>query len=786
MRRVIDFNMDWQFHKGDISPEDIKNAKWDEIKIPHTWNNLDGQDGGNDYYQGKSWYRKNLGKELIPSGFDKDVYIRFGAASKRAEVYLNGEMVGCHDGGFASFTIRLTDKLTYVNDEILVMVDNSRDLPIYPMQADFTFFGGLYREISLICFDTTKHFRVDEYGVDSLFVTPKVDGTLNIETELQNMEKDVTFSAKIYELNGDSKELVKEIDELSLNRASTGLLEGSILLDDVALWNGSQDSNLYILEIGLGDRNCSFLLDELSTTFGFRSFNVDPDKGFFLNGRSYPLHGVCRHQDRENMGWAITKKEHDEDMELIKDIGANTVRLAHYQQAPYFYDLCDKNGIVVWAEIPFISVYDSRKEADENLLLQIKELVMQNYNHPSICFWGIANETGIGGESKAQYDILKKLNALVKELDVTRLTTMANFGGTNPDSVLFHSTDVASYNIYKGWYEGVAEDIGTFCDEMHRKLEGIPLGISEYGADAVLKWHSSDPKVKDYTEEYQAFVHETALKAFKDRSYLFGTWLWNMFDFAADGRDEGGCKGRNNKGLVTYDRKIKKDAFYIYKALWSKDPFVYICGKRFIKRCKDKIVVKVYSNSDAVQLYVNEKYFGERKDGEGSFVFENVPLSEGVNKIEARAFWTEADFERSTINDADRRGIMFSDTLIVEKVDSEPQEYIYKEDKNLSEAVTQWFAGITGSDEVQVKEIILNEGYLSVNDPLEVIYKYKEGYETIQELVIKPMALVNPSMAERMKTGGAMSFSSIWNHISKMFPDDLIYVVNERLNKIKK
>ncbi len=781
MRKELGLNSHWFFYKGDISFENIESYDWEAISLPHTWNNLDGQDGGNDYYQGKAWYRKKLGKELIPEGFDKDVFVRFGAASKRAEIYLNGELIGIHEGGFAAFTVSLTDKLRGENDELLVMVDNSRELPIYPMQADFTFFGGLYREASLICFDSKEHLKVDAYGVDGIFVTAQADGGVTLRTCLQHNFDGASFCLKVYEGNGEAGKLVKEIDNLPVCENASGFLEGSFTVNEAKLWDGVGSPFLYSLELEL--KNGDHLCDLITAIFGFRSFRVDVDEGFILNERVYPLHGVCRHQDRENMGWAITGKEHVEDMELIREIGANTVRLAHYQQAPYFYDLCDKNGMVVWAEIPFISVYDTRKEADENLLLQMSELIMQNCNHPSICFWGIANETGIGGESPEQYRILKELNSLTKKLDPTRLTTMASFGGTKPDSPLFHSTDVATYNIYKGWYEGVAEDLGPFCDEMHKELKDVPLGISEYGADAVMMWHSDCPKVKDYTEEYQAFVHEEALKAFRERPYLFGTWLWNMFDFAADARDEGGCKGRNNKGLVTYDRKTKKQAFYLYKALWSTDPFVYICGRRFTKRWENTIQVKVYSNCRLLQLIVDGKIFSEKSSDSGIFIFENVPLSAGKTVLEAKALYTH---EVMRSEEKTGKDYVASDTLTIEKVNEIPAEYIFKEEKNLSEAVTQWFAGIAGEEETDVKELTVNEGCLSVFDPLEEVYKCKEGYEAIQELVAKPMAMVNPQMADRMKTGGSMSLHSIWHHISKMFPDELLYVVNERLNKIRK
>lgn len=787
MRKIIDFNKNWQFHKGDVSFDNLEEFLWEEISLPHTYNNLDGQDGGNDYYKGVTWYRKKLGQNIIPDGYDKDVYIRFGAASKKADVYVNGELAASHEGGFSAFTISLTGKLTDSDNEILVKVDNSAELPIYPMFADFTFFGGLYREVSLICFDCEEHFKVDEYGVDALLVTPDVSGKVLVKTKIHGGE-DKNLCCKVRVCEALKKAHETDEDDKTSKCVVTKIdtpwnITSELTIESPKLWDGLKTPFLYNLEIQLLSENSiddlsdnagndiddsSNCLDRISTTFGFRSFKVDADTGFFLNGRSYPLHGVCRHQDRENMGWAITSKEHDEDMELIKEIGANTVRLAHYQQAPYFYDLCDKNGFIVWAEIPFISKYDERPKADDNLRSQLKELIMQNYNHPSICFWGIANETGMGGECDGMYKITKELNSIAKELDSTRLTTIANIGSTTTDSPLFHSTDITTYNEYKGWYEGSYDEHGDFCDEKHAELGNIPLGISEYGADAVLKWHSASPRVKDYTEEYQAILHEKAITAFNERKYLFGTWLWNMFDFGADNRDEGGSKGRNNKGLVTYDRKIKKQAFYLYKALWSDDPFVYVCGKRFTKRCEDKIDIKVYSNCQKVQLFINGELF-EEKQGKAVFVFENVTLSEKNTEIVAKG-----------------KNTICEDFVVIEKVSQCPDEYIFKEEKNVSESVAQWFAGLTDSENSHFGELTVKEGFLSVYDPMEEVYRYKEGFEVMQELVAKPLSLIKPDMAERMKTGGAMSFHNIWNHISKMLPDDLIYVVNERLNSIKK
>ncbi len=795
MRTVWKWNSDWGFRKGETKDG---NEAWECVTLPHTWNAADGQDGGSDYYQGAAWYQKTLTKEERW----KQVYLRFGAVSKTAEVWCNGTLCGSHRGGFAAFTVDLTPYLADGENEILVKADNSADLPVYPEQADFTFFGGIYRDVELICFDTEAHFDVAGCGTDAIFVDTAVrepdrravklpeDGCVKIRVCVTGGAR---VRAKIYDADencvaetgdaavcgvpadaGDST-VRGSVTGRTGGRAAGGSVTGQpgavtvlcleAVVPDARRWKGAEDPYLYRVCAELFEGDAA--VDCIEASFGFREFSVDAEKGFFLNGASYPLRGVCRHQDREHMGWALTEREHLSDMAVIREIGANTIRLAHYQQSPYFYDLCDRNGLIVWAEIPFISVYDPREEADENLRQQLRELILQNYNHPSVCFWGLANELGIGGESEAMYAILRELQQTAKELDAGRLTTIANVGMTKTDSPLFHISDLTSYNEYMGWYEGTADDHGTFCDERHAQIPDIPLAVSEYGADSVLSWHSEEPKVKDYTEEYQAIVHEKAYAAFEKRPYLWATWLWNLFDFAADGRDEGGCQGRNNKGLVTFDRQTRKQAFYFYKACWSSEPFVYICGKRFTKRAKDEITVKVYSNQPAVKLWVNGVYAGETS-GRCVFTFEQVALSERFTELYVKT----------------PDGC--SDTLIIERVDAAPEEYIYKEEKKISGEVAQWFANLVPAGDTIVKEIVIREGYLSVDDSMDVLCRYKEAQEALQELIVTPLAAANPAMAGRFSAGGALTFTSIWHHIGKMLPDEAYYLLNERLNKIPK
>jgi len=738
MRKIINWNQDWQFAKCETAAD----ASWEPVTLPHTWNALDGQDGGGDYYQGIGWYKK----EFTIDSVWKRIYVRFGAVSKTAEVFCNGRKVGAHAGGFSAFTVDLSDCLHEGKNELTVRADNSEELPVYPRSADFTFFGGAYRDVELICFDTQNHFDVTTFGTDALFVTANADGRVKVNVFAPDGQS-VAFM-----IQDGSGQTVAKAEAVSHD----GMAQASLCVPKPHLWNGLEDPYQYRAVAKMeGDAVC--------TNFGFRSFCVSPEQGFFLNGRQYPLHGVCRHQDRENLGWALTEKEHLEDMTLIREIGANSIRLAHYQHAPYFYDLCDRNGMVVWAEIPFISVYDDRREADDDLRSQLRELILQNYNHPSICFWSIANELGIGGESEAMLGMLKELNAMAKQLDPSRLTTMANVGMTMPESEQFHITDLASYNEYMGWYEGTPDDHGKFCDERHSRMPQVPLAITEYGADSVLSWHSAEPKCKDYTEEYQAIVHEKAYADFEKRPYLWGTWLWNMFDFAADARDEGGCKGRNNKGLVSYDRKTKKQGFYFYKAKWSREPFVYLCGKRFTKRHEEKIQVKVYSNAPEVSLWVNGGFI-ETLRGDTVFRFDGVALTETFNEITVKTPAGQTD------------------TLILEKVAEKPKEYTYVAEKAVSSNVAQWFA----AQAPVKKELVVREGFLSVEDPLETVYRYPEGKAAVQELIQTPLRMAHPAMAARMDTGGGMSFASIWNHISKLLPDEAIYLLNDRLNKIPK
>ncbi len=602
-RRTININQAWTFigpHGGSVP-----------VDLPHTWNATDGQDGGNDYWRGTCVYQKTFPRPGF--GPDERVYLEFQGVNASARVVLNGQEVGAHDGGYSTFRWDVTDLLKEEN-ALTVHVDNSRNDRVYPQKADFTFYGGIYRDVSLIIVNKC-HFDMDYYGGSGIKVTAKpVDNYTRGEVVVETWRNGKEGEVHITILDEDGKEA-----------ATAGLPIVKLSLPDVHLWNGVRSPYLYTAVATLTVEGQE--VDRVSTRFGVRDFYVDPSEGFFLNGQSYPLHGVSRHQDWKGIGNAITREHHDTDMAMIRELGANTIRLAHYQHDQYFYDLCDQYGMVVWAEIPYIS--EHMPNGRDNTISQAKELVIQNYNHPSIVVWGVSNEITISTKDKKDMlDNHRVLNDLYHELDPTRLTTLACYAMCGPFNKSAHITDVVSWNLYLGWYVPGLWLNDLWMGFFHLFHPKRPLGYSEYGCEAMPNLHSSKPRRGDHTEEYQCIYNEYMLNCFAKHPYLWATHLWNMFDFAADARDQGGEPGMNHKGIVTFDRKTKKDSFYLYKAWWSDQPFVHICGRRYVDRPEAVTTVKVYSNQKKVALYANGKLV-EEKSGDKVFAFK-VPLAGDV------------------------------------------------------------------------------------------------------------------------------------------------------------
>lgn len=680
MRNIVSFNDNWKFIKNAADEVEAAKGEGESIALPHTWNAVDGQDGGNDYHRGTCWYVKKFAK---PEKNETDkAYLEFCGAAMTAEIYLNGEKISRHEGGYSTFRVEITERLEEENT-LVVSVDNSNNTTVYPQTADFTFYGGLYRDVNLIIVPET-HFELAYCGSQGIKVTPVVN--------LEEKKAVVTVEAWVC---GDADMVTFEVNQEKINASlEDGRAKAEFVIENVHLWDGVDDPYLYTAKAFMENG------DIVSTRFGCRKYYIDPQKGFFLNGHPYLLRGVSRHQDFKGVGNALTIEHHKKDMEIIKEIGATTLRLAHYQHAQEFYDLCDENGLIVWAEIPYITMH--MKNGRANTLSQMEELVVQNYNHPSIICWGLSNE--ITAASAVDDDLLENhrlLNNLCHRLDSTRLTTMANVFMLEMDSPILEIPDINSYNLYFGWYLGELEQNDEFFDEYHEKYPDRVIGFSEYGADANPQYQAAVPEKGDYTESYQAVYHEHILQMIEKRPWLWATHVWNLFDFAADGRDEGGKHGENQKGLVTIDRKTKKDAFYLYKAAWNKkEPFVHLCGKRYVDRTEDVTEVKVYSNQSKITLVVDGKEF-ETQTGKTIFKF-NVPIS-GEHKITA-------------IADS------CTDSITVKKVEEENQDYIFIK----RSPVTNWF----DADE-------LDPECFSINDKLAEIKANPKAGAIIDEMMAK-------------------------------------------------
>ena len=733
MRKIILLDKNWTFYKNPDS------TQGEEVSLPHTWNAVDGQDGGNDYYRGTCKYECHFSRPELET--DGKAYLEFDGAAMTADVVINGTKAVHHEGGYGAFRADITQ---YLKDEnkLEVYVDNSDNTKVYPQKADFTFYGGLYRMVKLVTV-SKNHFELDYAGGTGIKVTPEV--TL---TDAAAKKADAKVTVELW-MVGDAEAVTVTIDgQQKETPVENGYAKAVFDLTDVHLWDGVDDPYLYTAKAELSDG------DSVETTFGCRSFSIDPQKGFFLNGRSYPLRGVSRHQDRAGAGNALTNEMHREDMEIIKELGANTIRLAHYQHAQEFYDLCDENGMIVWAEIPYITMHMS--DGTENTLSQMRELVVQNYNHPSIVCWGLSNEiTAASAVNEELLENHRKLNDLCHALDMTRPTVMADVFMLETDSPMLEIPDMNSYNLYFGWYLGELEQNDSFFDAYHNTYPDRVIGLSEYGADANPAYHSANPERGDYTEEYQCIYHEHMAKMIEERPYLWATHVWNLFDFAADGRDEGGKHGVNQKGLVTIDRKLKKDAFYLYKAYWSKTPFVHVCGRRYVERTEDVTEIKVYSNEQSVTLFVDGV---ERETSEGSKVFKfKVPIT-GTHKIRAVSGTCE-------------------DEITVKKVQKSNPDYIF----NKQGDVVNWF----DRDDFKADHYSISDtlGELAQNEMANAIVQRLMAQASASRGDVAESVKDNPALQRMMQR---MTLVSLLKQAGDAVSEEQMKALNDALQKIPK
>ncbi len=641
-RKEILLNNNWMFR---FSWQVQKNSE-ERVDLPHTWNAQDALSGKQDYFRGIGNYRKVLPISDELKG--KRLYLRFEGANTVTNLFVNQKQVGEHRGGYGAFVFDITDYVDYGKDnELLVRVNNALQLDIMPLVGDFNFYGGIYRDVYLVVAEE-EHISLTDYASPGVYLIQnsvtkdKANVTAKVMLSNYSADKDAKLTLNITD---GKKNIVSKTENIVLKNGTNESHEINFSIDKPRLWNGKKDPFMYQAEITLSVDGV--VKDVVKQPLGLRFYHTDATEGFFLNGEHIKLRGICRHQDRAEVGNALRPEHHDEDMDIIMEMGTNAMRLAHYPQASYFYDLADKNGLIVWAEIPFIGPggyaergYVNQQSFRDNGKEQLKELIRQHFNHPSICMWGLYNELKTEGDSPTDY--IEELNAVAHNEDPTRPTVAASFLGD--DNPLTPHSDLIAWNKYYGWYGGGFDHMGTWADGFHKRFPQYKLGVSEYGAGASI-YHQQEeltPTVATswwHPENWQTAYHIGNWKAINERPFIWGSFIWNLFDFGAAHRTEGDRPGINDKGLVTFDRKVKKDSYYFYKANWNKEePLVYISERRNTKRTNNTTSVTVFTNFPEAELWVNGKNSGTQKaDGYATITWENIALQHGNNTMEVRA-----------------------------------------------------------------------------------------------------------------------------------------------------
>jgi beta-galactosidase len=643
----------WRFLQGDptglagqaMSPADPNwiDSSWQAVSIPHCWGWEEAQQG-KDFYRGPGWYRREL---AVTPETGKRYFLRFEAASLVADVYLNGKLLGEHRGGFGAFCFEITTNLSANGTNLLaVRVDNTKFPDIAPLSGDFSVYGGLYRPVHLLVTGEENFTPIDHASPGVAWLQTSVTQTqavLDVTVQISNGTKEnqpQMLVATVLDVDGNP--VARSEQKIILAPSVTAPYWLRVTVPQPHLWNGRKDPYLYKAVVEL--RSANEVVDSVGQPLGLRYYSIDPDKGFFLNGQPYNLHGVDKHQDRFNKGWAVSEADLDEDISLIKEMGCTVIRCAHYQHSDYFYSLCDKAGILVWAEIPQVNEIRDTPQFEEASRNQLLDLIRQNVNHPSIFVWSLFNEIRGSKGSDDPHRELQDLRIVANGEDPTRLTIAATCVSILPE--MNKIPDLLGWNIYPGWYNGTKEDYGAVLDQHRYDSRSGGICISEYGAGANTTQHEQNPQQPKpasqwHPEEWQSEVHEAAWAAIEARPFIWGSFVWNMFDFAVSTRHEGNLPGRNDKGLVTYDRQTKKDAFFFYKANWSDEPVLYITSRRFTERTNAVTDVKIYSNAKKVELLINGVSLGETRNATNCvFIWKSAELKSGENQVEAR---TELD-----------------------------------------------------------------------------------------------------------------------------------------------
>lgn len=741
------FNDGWTVRTADALP-----SAAGPVTLPHSWNATDCTSA--DYDRNPRIYRK----EWVAGRRDPldRWFLEFGAVGSVATVSVNGRTAGVHRGAYSRFRVDISP---YIKDEepnmIEVLVENGEVEEIYPLLADFTFCGGIYRDVFLVT-------------VGAVSFDPEDHGSSGVVLEFLGLEGGVARvrcrAAVINRWDGKSSVTCRvTADDAAGTRVAeacaTAMVTGStefeltLTIAEPILWQGLVHPHLYRFTFDLLSEG--EMVDQRSVPFGLRFFHVDPTTGFHLNGVPYSLRGVCFHQDHPS-GWGQTAADRDETMDFVREIGANVVRLAHYQHAEQVYEACDRAGLVVWSEIPYITRTSATDPTGENAMVQLRELIRQNSNHTSICFWGVQNEITMLGPSPEASALVERLHRLARKEDPTRLTTQAQEGREPEGSALNRVTDVTAYNRYFGWYVGAMEDFGPWADAFPEKHPHLAVAVSEYGCEGLVAYHSEEPRVKDYTEEYHTLYHETVYGILGPRRHLWGTFVWSLFDFASAFRDEGGVRGVNNKGLVTRDRKIRKDAFFFYKATWSDTPVLHITSRRFVRRSAAELVLKVYSNRGVPEVFVGDRRVPVlRSDGVVHW-FEKIPLNWGENTLVARCAGLEDRVVFCRVADPDPAYV------VPHRSEGLAADWILKFPELLTEAGPLTFP----------------DGRLSVRCPVSDLLSHPTGRTLLERYI--PHMISSPRFLQSKR----LSLEAIAGFDPKNLPPLLLFHLNKELTEI--
>ncbi len=690
VRDVVPLDEGWKFSFGEVSDQVISkefdDSSWERVQVPHSWNRVGYYNNdlvdrihrpeNIDKRQGVGWYRIEF---PAPSqADDKRVWLEFDAASRTAEVWLNGSRLGEHRGGFLRFRLDATDSVSFEKNNILVVkVDNtepsaeSSTADTLPIAGDFFVHGGLYRPVRLVVTDPV-HIDMRDFGGPGVYATTtKIEedrAEINVRSRMRNegeQHQEVSLTASLIDSHGDV--VAKNQKSFALDSQNDLEVNQVLSVDNPVLWEGMKNPYLYTLRVELWSQD-SKILDRVDQQYGIRLMEFDPELGFLLNGEPYRLRGVAYHQDREGKGWAVSADDIEEDVATMMEMGANTIRLAHYPHGQPVHEIANRNGLILWSEIPLVSLWEYGKEHEKanealanNAKLQLKEMIRQNYNHPSVGVWGTANEVDFGGllplflgepdgEVPDPMPLLKELDALAEREDPSRPTALATCCESRDDlkgidtPVTAVAADLSGANLYFGWYYGEVEDLDSHLDKIRELRPDQPLSVTEYGAGGAVSLHTDNPlggpvdsRGHDQPEEYMSYIHEQSWSILASKPYLWGSWIWNSFDFATTIRTEGDAVDINTKGLVTYDRKVKKDAFFFYKANWSESPTMHITGRRYVNRAYPVTDVRVYSNALETELVVNGRSLGKKVDcSMNTCVWSGVGLKGGSNKVAAR------------------------------------------------------------------------------------------------------------------------------------------------------